>query len=138
MEYPVLAAPLREFLTPLNTIAVLVTALFVTLIIKGVWRRLKTMLKYPAQFSFSSKDIDRIIERCNDLFPKQTLLFKGKSFKRGMRVRVTTLSKKTFEGELVGVNSDNILCVITKSSIAADVLENICVIEEIAASGAPR
>ena len=48
-----------------------------------------------------------------------------------MKVKITTISKKTFEGILIGVNADKILCVIGKNNIKADLLDNIAEIIEI-------
>lgn len=74
---------------------------------------------------YRTGDVNKIIQKCYKLFPNETVLFKGKTFTRGMIVKVTTMAQKTFEGRLIGLNSENIICVLTKSHIAADILDNI-------------
>lgn len=122
---------LPDVITPEVFFTAAITALVITFAIKTVWKSVKKLLRFPAELSFPARDTDRIIARCIDLFPTETVLFNGKSFRRGMKVRVTTTSRKTFEGSFIGLNADNIICVVSKNFITADVLDNIFNIEEI-------
>jgi len=79
---------------------------------------------------YRTMQINRIIQRCYLLFPKTTFCFDGRTFKRGMLIRVTTRTQ-TFEGRLMGLNDDNVFCVLTQIHVAADILDNIMEIMEL-------
>jgi len=74
---------------------------------------------------FREMQIVRIAERCHMMFPNTSLNFGGKTFTRGMLIRVTTRANTTFEGRFMGRSDDNVICVMTKIQIAADILDNI-------------
>jgi hypothetical protein len=65
-----------------------------------------------------------LMDRCYALFPIETVQFRGETFTRGMMVRVRTISC-TFEGRLLGSNDRDVVGVLTRRKIAADLLENI-------------
>jgi len=69
--------------------------------------------------------IHRIIQRCHLMFHKTTFSFDGKTFSRGMLIRVVTKKNETFEGRIVGLDDNNTMCIITKMDIMADILDNI-------------
>jgi len=66
-----------------------------------------------------------IILKCKAMFPVGTIYFKGKVFTSGMLVRITTLQKRTIEGEIIGKNDREVLCIITKEHIIAHEIEKI-------------
>ena len=43
----------------------------------------------------------RAIDRCKELFPIDVLSFKGKEFKRGMQIRITTIQQNVIVGEFI-------------------------------------
>jgi len=77
------------------------------------------------------KDLTHILQKCYNLFPKEIIQFRGRTFKRGMKVRIVTNQHKTIEGKLIGMNNDNILCVITQKYIVAHEMSNIEEITDI-------
>ena len=78
------------------------------------------------------KTLDRhAYDRCAELFPIETITFKGREIKRGMKVKMTTIQKNVIEGEFIGVNRVNLVCIKTGNQIIAHQLEKI---EEIAAA----
>ena len=64
-------------------------------------------------------------ERCHELFPIETILFRGAEFQRGMRIRITTTQKTIIEGELIGMNKIQMICIRTKNQIIAHQLDKI-------------
>lgn len=112
-------------LTFQNVFLAMAIAAVVTFIAIKIWGVLKFAFKYPAELPFSPVNLKQVVERCCLLFPMETIIFRGQSFRRGMKVKITTISKKTFEGQLIGINADNVLCIIAKGIIAADILEHI-------------
>lgn len=75
--------------------------------------------------TFGEVDMARVMERCHELFPIETVLFRGAEFQRGMRIRVTTTQKTIIEGELIGMNKIRMICIRTKNQIIAHQLDKI-------------
>ena len=79
----------------------------------------------PMNMMRSPNDLKGVIRRCYRLFPMQVFDFNGITINRGMFIRVKTNNSQVFEGLFVGINKENIICVLTKEKLAADMLENI-------------
>lgn len=102
-----------------------VLGLILTWIIQNL-KRLKGFLNDASlDFNNNAEDISRIMQKCYAMFPVEKVLFKGETFMRGMQVRVTTMQKKSFEGELIGTNHKNMICIITNRYIIAHEINNI-------------
>ncbi|MDR2650673.1 MAG: hypothetical protein LBB94_13300 [Clostridiales bacterium] len=71
------------------------------------------------------RDIGKILQRCYRLFPMDIIQFRGETFHRGMRVHVTTSQKKDFEGQLIGLSKENMICVLTSRYIIAQELSKV-------------
>ena len=76
-------------------------------------------------FKVRNMDMVDVYEKCKELFPIQNLTFHGKEFTRGMRVKVITIQKKIIEGELIGINKVNLICIRTHNQIIAHQLEKV-------------
>ena len=87
--------------------------------------RIKKVLKAATTLSKSPKDIAAVMERCYALFPMDKISFQGETFTRGMQVKVTTNTNADFEGEFIGGNSKNMVCIRTKKYIIAHEICNI-------------
>lgn len=82
-------------------------------------------------FVVRSLDVPGVYEKCRELFPIEKITFQGKEFTRGMRVKVTTQHENIIEGELIGMNKMNLVCIRTNSRIIAHQLEKIQEIRSI-------
>lgn len=102
-------------------------AYVITYMIRSVVRRLAARRKEI--FLVRPIDTAEAYERCKELFPIEHVIFRGRQFQRGMQVKITTMQKNTIEGELVGVNRLNLICIRTQNQIIAHQMEKI---EEIA------
>lgn len=72
------------------------------------------------------KTLDRqAYDRCAELFPIDKITFRGREFTRGMKIRITTIQKNVIEGELIGLNQVNLVCIKTGNKIIAHQLEKI-------------
>lgn len=79
-----------------------------------------------AEKTYVIKTLDRhVYDRCKELFPIEHITFCGKEFTRGMRIRVITIQKNIIEGELIGLNQVNLICIKTGDKIIAHQLEKI-------------
>ena len=95
--------------------------------IKGLKEKAKNGEK-----TYVIKTLDRhAYDRCAELFPIDVLSFKGREFKRGMQIKVTTIQKNVIVGEFIGLNKVNLVCIKTGNQIIAHQLEKI---EEITAA----
>ena len=71
------------------------------------------------------RSMARVMERCREMFPIETILFRGAEFRRGMQVRIMTTQQNIIEGELIGMNKINMVCIRTRTQIIAHHLEKI-------------
>lgn len=72
------------------------------------------------------KTLDRrAYDRCAELFPIDRITFRGKEFRRGMRIKITTIQKNIIEGELIGLNQVNLICIKAGDKIIAHQMEKI-------------
>ena len=76
-------------------------------------------------------DLDKLMAKCHELFPINTVYFRGKAFHRGMRVRITTIQKKVIEGEIIGKSKMDLLCIKTQNQIIAHDLDKIEEMEQL-------
>ncbi len=76
-------------------------------------------------------DMEQILARCHEMFPIDTVSFGDAEFKSGMQVRITTVKKNTFEGQLIGKNKIDMICVLTNNQIIAQRMEKIIQIQKV-------
>ncbi|MGE4214338.1 MAG: hypothetical protein AB7E42_06125 [Anaerotignaceae bacterium] len=89
--------------------------------------RIMSLSKRNEGEGVSYREADRIlvIKKCIAMFPVETIYFRGKVFTKGMKVRITTLQKRIIEGELIGKNEMDILCIVAGQHIIAHEIEKI-------------
>ena len=82
--------------------------------------------KKNGEKTYVIKTFDRqAVDRCKELFPIDVLSFKGREFKRGTQIKVTTIQKNTIVGEFIGLSQANLVCIKTGNQIIAHQLEKI-------------
>ncbi|MCL2171727.1 MAG: hypothetical protein FWB71_06180 [Defluviitaleaceae bacterium] len=106
--------------------------IFLALILAYIIRtiiRLVGWIFFPAnmQSRMLSSDEYRhlVVQRCFELFPIKDFQFKGETYQRGMKIRVITNTDVHFEGTFLGLNNENLICVLTDENLAADATDNI-------------
>lgn len=83
-------------------------------------------IKKNGEKTYVIKTFDRqAVDRCKELFPIDVLAFKGREFKRGTQIKVTTIQKNTIIGEFIGLSYANLVCIKTGNQIIAHQLEKI-------------
>ena len=103
-------------------------AIFITWLIRFILK-INKIIKNPASLLSQSEDLRQVIQRCYKLFPNEMVQFNGETYKRGMKLKIITLQKKSFEGEFIGCNERNMLCILTNKYILAHEITNIQEIE---------
>lgn len=94
------------------------------------FKRFKKVFKKSEFLSMDHRqlDLNAVLNKCRAMFPIKTFSFHGKVFTSGMIVRIKTKKQKIFEGEIIGGNNVNMVCIMTKNHIIA---HEISKIEEI-------
>ena len=84
-------------------------------------------LKKNGEKTYVIKTFDRqAVDRCKELFPIDVLAFKGREYRRGTQIKVTTVQKNTIIGEFIGLSQANLVCIKTvNNKIIAHQLEKI-------------
>lgn len=100
-------------------------ALVITWFIRNIVKIRKIIKQTSNEFGYPTKDINKILQKCYALFPKEIIQFRGQTFKRGMKIQIVTIQKKRFEGELIGSNGKDMVCILTKKYIIAHEINNI-------------
>ena len=112
-----------QYITAEELVYIAVIAFFITWFIHNLIKFKKIM--ELGSDNTPVKDIKKVLDRCYAMFPLENVSFKGQTFKRGMRVKITTLQDKVFEGELIGTNYRNLVCIMTSRLVVAHELSNI-------------
>jgi len=105
-------------------------AVLITWVIKIIGK-LNKIIKNPMSLLDQNEDLRQVIQRCYKLFPMEMVQFNGETYKRGMKLKIITMQKKIFEGEFIGCNEKNMLCILTSRYIIAHEITNIQKIEII-------
>lgn len=103
-----------------------ILALCLTVMIKN-FIRVRQILKNAKELAqkTQSAELGSVMSRCYSMFPIDEIMFHGNKFTRGMRVKITTIANTYFEGEFIGGNEKNMLCIKTNKYIIAHELKNI-------------
>ena len=110
--------------------AALAAILMLLLRLPGIiLRRLFTWRLRTGTNNLAAEDFELLVAHCRELFPIETVTLHEQVFRRGMVVRMTLRGNQLFEGELIGLNADNIICVISRQAVAADKLESVKALE---------
>ena len=106
-------------------------ALVVTWAVKIISTLFIAVVTHSTEIEFTRNNKDDVLERCYEMFPHDNVSFNGENFHRGMYVCVVTLRRKRYEGRLIGINQNNMVCVMTDRSVVAQELDTIKDIWEI-------
>jgi len=123
-----------EVLSGLDIIFAAAAAYLITRLILRI-KKVRGVLKNKEQLSMDYKlmDLGAVMLKCKELFPIDTIYFRGQVFRRGMQVKIITMQKKVIEGELIGKNKIDLVCVRTQNHIIAheiDKIEDMAVTED--------
>ena len=121
-------------LTYMDYIYAALTAFVITQMILSLGWLKRSMSRSKAAKTYSENEAQRIavIKQCRSMFPLETVNFRGKVFTTGMKVRITTLQKRIIEGEIIGKNDKDVLCIMTSQYIIAHELNKIEDMTELA------
>ena len=102
-----------------------IMAHFIAGVIQMIVEYIQDRRQDEMRVGFNGFDREEAIRRCVIIFPVPVLFFNGQMFRKGTNIRITTKTQKVFQGELVGTNSSNIVCIVTEEHIIGYEIENI-------------
>lgn len=102
-----------------------IMALFIAGIIQMIVEYIQDRRQDEMRVGFNGFDREEAIRRCVIIFPIPVVFFNGQVFRKGANIKITTKTQKVFQGELVGTNSSNIVCIVTEEHIIGYEIENI-------------
>ena len=81
-------------------------------------------------FTFGKKIMDpeqleAVMQRCFRLFPIESFVWGGATFTRGNNLRIVTNANQLFEGKFMGLNNDNMVCLLTEEMIITQQVSTI-------------
>lgn len=120
---------LFDTLTIYDWIFTAIVAYFVTSMILNITNFIKGIkrMKHRQMISMDYRivDFEKLLSKCRELFPIDTVYFHGRIFHSGMRVKITTMQKTIIIGEIIGKNKMDLLCIKTQNQIIAHALDKI-------------
>lgn len=114
-----------QFLTFSEIIYAAVLAFIITWVIKSFISFRSVVKSISTSFKYDIENINAIVDRCQQMFPMDKIVYKGIDIHRGMRIKIVTKQNTTFEGDFIGANDKNVLCIKTAKHIIAHELKNI-------------
>ena len=100
-------------------------AFAITYMIRKISGLRKVMKEDELKLNMSNVDKRSVMERCTKMFPIDSVSFGGQIFTKGMKVRITTMQQKVFQGEFIGKNDLGIICILTNEHVIAHELKKI-------------
>lgn len=79
----------------------------------------------PAPPHIPSAEEEAFLAHCREMFPIQELKFGGALFKSGDYIQLITLQQRLIEGELIGRNDKNEICIRTRHNVIAQRVDRI-------------
>ena len=118
---------------PINLTDVVFAAFFagvIVLIIRVAGRMFHALITRSVVISLGVHNLDpeereSLMQRIYNHFPIETLKWDGTTFWRGSILRVVNDKDETFEGQFIGLNEDNMVCLFTNDSVIAQQMKSI-------------
>ena len=112
-------------------------AMIVTYVVKKAANFFK-MAKYGSLSAYLAAADTEIFKRMREKYPIESILYRDKTLRRGMLLRIKLSSTLTNDGLLAGINSDNALCIISSGFVYEITLEkvmDITIMDEVRETG---
>ena len=90
---------------------------------------IRLLITRTTEMRFNPDQADHVLQNCYTTFPIESLDFNGITFARGMPVRITTTRKTTIEGQFIGTNQAELICLMTESSVIAQEIRAVLEIQ---------
>lgn len=108
-----------------------VIAVFVVIALRLLGWAIRAALARTRHIQFDPERVAEVRSRCSRLFPVENLIFDGATVTRGAIIRIITRQQFAIEGEFMGTNYSNMLCLVTREAVIAQELQAIETIQVI-------
>jgi len=106
-------------ITQNDIIFAIIGAAVIFLIYKLLSAAIRVFIHRAFERNFNPDQIDTVLENCYRSFPIDNFSFNGATFHRGAAVRITTHRKAVIEGQFIGTNQSDLVCLVTDNSVIA-------------------
>jgi hypothetical protein len=114
-----------------------ILAAVILMIIRLLGWGFRTLLTRTREIAFDPNRADEVRKRCSRLFPIEILNFNGTTVQRGCVLRIITNQQDSIEGEFLGTNRSDMLCLVTNETVIAQELQTIETIQVIRKAAKP-
>jgi len=106
-------------------------AIVIVIIIRLLGWGMTMLITRSRWITFDPNKLEEVRKQCSRVFPIENLNFDGMTFKRGTFIRIITHQQAAIEGEFLGTNFHNMLCLVTREIIVTQELNSIETIQAI-------
>jgi hypothetical protein len=106
-------------------------AVLIVVVIRLLGWAFRKVISRSRHILFDPAKLEDVRKVCRLHYPIEDLQFNGATFKRGTLIRVVTHEQTFFEGEFLGTNRSNVMCLVTQESIVSQELHAIEAIQVI-------
>ena len=118
-------------LTQNDVIFALVGAAILLAIYRLLSGVIRMFITRTSEVRFNPDQLDHVLQNCYRTFPIDCLSFNGATFQRGAPVRITTVRQTTIEGQFIGTNAAEMICLMTGDSVIAQEIGAILEIQAL-------
>lgn len=106
---------------------------FLIKVVSGLFLRLvtKTTIFALRPDQLEPEQLEAVMENCYRLFPIDSLNWDGITFRRGNILRIITSNSTQIEGKFIGLNNEDMVCLLTNHSVVAQEINTITEIHTI-------
>ena len=105
-----------------------IVSMFLTILVSAIGS-LRSLLKEMSKIDYADleemEQLAHILKKCYQLFPEDSLNYGNKVIKRGSTVRITTRTNKIIGRRFIGLNKENVICIVTHYDIITHQLDNV-------------
>jgi len=94
-------------------------AAFIFLMMKAIRAMTHVLRQGTGEMLFEPNQREDILKNCYKTFPIERMDFGGGILQRGETVRITTDKHSILEGQFVGINKAEMVCIMTDKSVIA-------------------
>ncbi|MCL2571973.1 MAG: hypothetical protein FWE11_06180 [Defluviitaleaceae bacterium] len=98
---------------------------------KAIAGAIRIFITRASIIPFNPDQIDHVLENCYRTFPIESFDFNGDTFRRGVEVRITTNRNITIEGQFIGANQSEMVCLMTDETVIAQEIGSIMEIKPL-------
>ena len=113
-----------DMISPTEILYCAVAAAAITYIVRKAAKFFK-IAKYGSMSAYLAAADSEIFKKMREKYPIDSILYRDKTLRRGMLLRIKLSNTLSNDGLLAGINSDNALCIISRGFVYEITLEKV-------------